>query len=263
MKVVSAIKAASLLVWLGSILAASLFAGLMIATAGGAVYTPLYRAAAPFACDGEFTVESRRYSYKPGQSGVSHTIYCKDAATGARTDITFYAIFVAFLVYSGLIFAVFAAVSLVLVVPLRAVGRRLKGGGPVNWPRAPVVKWRGPGATSSAPGWTTPPPPPPGASSHAPGASFGAARVVVNGQEYASPEEMPDGVRAAYEQAMGVFADADGDGVPDIFENLAARAPAPGPDAAARLTKLKSLRDAGLITQQEYETKRAQILSEL
>ncbi|MCA1613376.1 MAG: SHOCT domain-containing protein [Acidobacteria bacterium] len=237
MKAVGALKAASLLVWLGVILGASLFIGLMIASAGGAVYTPLYRAAAPFACDGEFSVESRRYSYKPGQSGVEHRIYCRDKTTGARADITFYAIFIAFLVYSGLTFAALLAVSLVLVFPLRALARRAKTAvGPVNLPAVIAGTPRAPRKP---------------------------ARIVVNGREYSGPEDMPAETRAAYEGALGVFADSDGDNVPDLFEGLGAKAQPPAEDAAARLKRLKSLSDAGLITEQEYQAKRAEILSGL
>jgi len=237
MKVLTAIKTASLMVWLGVILVSSLFTGLMIASAGGAIHTPLYRVAAPFACDGEFTVESQRYSYKPGQSGVEHKIYCRDKATGARTEITFYAIFIAFLIYSGLTFVVFLAVTLVLIFPLRALARRAETAvGPVNLP----------GMILGTPRATGKP-----------------ARIIVNGQEYAGPEEMPAETRSAYEGAMGVFADADGDGVPDLFEGVGVKAQAPPGDAAARLTKLKSLLEAGLITTQEYEAKKAEILSEL
>lgn len=125
-KVFGAIKAATLAIWLCVVLASSLFAGLLIATAGGAVYTPLYKVAAPFACDGEFTVESRRHSSRPGQYKVSHNIFCKDGATGARAEITLYAIFVAFLVYSGLTFAALVVLTLVLVVALRLLARRLR-----------------------------------------------------------------------------------------------------------------------------------------
>lgn len=238
MKVFDALKAASVLVWLGVLLVASLFTGLMIATAGGAVYTPLHGAAAPFACDGEFSVESRRYSYKPGQSGVEHRIYCRDKTTGARADITFYAIFVSFLVYSALTFAALLAVSLVLVFPLRALARRAKTAvGPVNLPAVIVGTPRG--------------------------ATVKPIRIVVNGREYTGPEDMPAETRAAYEGAMGVFADSDGDNVPDLFEGLGAQAQPPADDAAARLKRLKSLLDAGLITEQEYEAKRAEILSGL
>jgi len=42
-------------------------------------------------------------------------------------------------------------------------------------------------------------------------------KIVFNGREYSSVEEMPPDVRQLYEQMMGAF-DANGNGVPDILE---------------------------------------------
>ncbi len=44
-------------------------------------------------------------------------------------------------------------------------------------------------------------------------------KIIVNGQEYSSVEEMPPDVRRQYEQAMSALADRDGDGVPDIMQS--------------------------------------------
>ena len=62
-------------------------------------------------------------------------------------------------------------------------------------------------------------------------------------------------------QAQG----ADGDGIPDFFQGKAIiqQGAPPTDDIAQRLQKLKQLRDAGLITSQEYEAKKAEILSDL
>jgi hypothetical protein len=46
-----------------------------------------------------------------------------------------------------------------------------------------------------------------------------ATKIVFNGQEYPSVEAMPPAVRQAYQQVMGMFADKDGDGVPDLFQD--------------------------------------------
>jgi hypothetical protein len=46
-------------------------------------------------------------------------------------------------------------------------------------------------------------------------------RVVFNGVEYASAEDMPPDVRYAYEQVMVRLPDKDGDGVPDAFQGAA------------------------------------------
>lgn len=43
-------------------------------------------------------------------------------------------------------------------------------------------------------------------------------KIVVNGREYASLEEMPPEIRAVYQKAMDVLADRDANGVPDILE---------------------------------------------
>ena len=44
-------------------------------------------------------------------------------------------------------------------------------------------------------------------------------KIIVNGQEFSSVEEMPPAVRRQYEQAMSALADRDGDGVPDIMQS--------------------------------------------
>ena len=95
------------------LLSVSLFVGLMLATAGTAIHPPLVRVAAPLACDGAFVIESSRYSYKPGQSGIEHHYYCV-RAQGGREEITLRAIFMAFLVYS----AAALVVCLLLALPL-------------------------------------------------------------------------------------------------------------------------------------------------
>ena len=94
-------------VTLFGVLPASLFVGLMIASAGVAVHPPLAFIATPLVCSGEVEVESQSYSYRPGQSGVTRTIYCLSGAQGgkpAREDITFKAMGASFLVYSLLAF---------------------------------------------------------------------------------------------------------------------------------------------------------------
>lgn len=95
-------------------------------------------------------------------------------------------------------------------------------------------------------------------------------RIVFNGQEYSSPEEMPAEIRRAYEQAMsGVLADADHNGIPDLFESGGGTSvfqsvrTQPLEDPAERLRKVKEMRDSGLITEQEYEAKKAEILDRM
>ena len=95
-------------------------------------------------------------------------------------------------------------------------------------------------------------------------------KIVFNGQEFAGPNDMPPETRKAYEQVMsGVLIDSDRDGIPDIVENGAGTALFTNvqtlgrKDPSESLKKLNEMRDAGLITEQEYETKRQEILSRL
>ena len=44
------------------------------------------------------------------------------------------------------------------------------------------------------------------------------AAIIFNGAQYNNPDEMPPEVRQAYEQAMGMLADQDGNGMPDILQ---------------------------------------------
>jgi hypothetical protein len=43
-------------------------------------------------------------------------------------------------------------------------------------------------------------------------------KIVVNGREYASREELPPEVRKTYDDAMSALADKNGNGIPDILE---------------------------------------------
>ena len=49
-----------------------------------------------------------------------------------------------------------------------------------------------------------------------------ATRIVFNGVEYASPDDMPADVRTAYDEAIAMLADADSDGRPDVVERARA-----------------------------------------
>lgn len=96
-------------------------------------------------------------------------------------------------------------------------------------------------------------------------------RIVFNGQEYSSPEEMPAEIREVYERTMAnVLADNNRNNIPDIFEtgssatvfhtDVLARTL---DDPAAKLRQLKEMKDANLITDEEYETKKADILNRM
>jgi hypothetical protein len=44
--------------------------------------------------------------------------------------------------------------------------------------------------------------------------------IVVNGKSYSNLDEMPPDVRQSYEQTMGLLADKNQNGMPDIFEGM-------------------------------------------
>jgi len=89
------------------ILPASLFVGLMIASAGTAIYPRVAAPGAALLCSGGETVyESHGQSYRPGEYTVTRQIYCRTGAgkAAAQEEITFRAIGLAFLLYSALAF---------------------------------------------------------------------------------------------------------------------------------------------------------------
>jgi hypothetical protein len=103
-----------------------------------------------------------------------------------------------------------------------------------------------------------------------PGRARSFQTIVVNGQTYTNVDDMPADVRKIYEQMAGLFGDANRDGVPDLFETLGnvatqmeQESQAPRGDPAMRLRKLDELRASGLISEQEYQAKRAQVLAEM
>ena len=102
------------------------------------------------------------------------------------------------------------------------------------------------------------------------GATGVRTRIIFNGQEYSSVEEMPPEIRRSYQQAMsGVLVDSNRNSIPDMFESgganilhteLITRKPEQPTDT---LKQLREMRDSGLITEQEYEQKKAEILARM
>jgi len=184
-----ALTAASGLVLVVVLLVASTFVGFLFATAGTAVHPPLVRVAAPLACEGRFEIETRDYSYKPGQSGIEHRYWCT-GADGTRESVTMRAIAYAFLVYSG--FAFGASVLLAL----------------------PALWW----IDRNAPRWQS--------------------------------------TIAGFARRTGVSARRAGVGL-----HRAQRPP--GSSLDERLRQLQGLHEAGLITLEDYERRKVELLAEL
>lgn len=109
--------------WLGLIPLAgvSLFIGLMIASIGGALYPPLTRIAAPLACNGEFSVNTYKYSYKPGQQGSGYQTACVDRVTGEHKDVSLPTFLWNSAIFAGAAFVPLLLLAWLLVGKLRRV----------------------------------------------------------------------------------------------------------------------------------------------
>ena len=84
----------------------------------------------------------------------------------------------------------------------------------------------------------------------------------VGGKSYASVDEMPDDVKAVYQQTLAVFKDADQDGVPDILEGVIPESKTsekPEPDRGDQMQEAKKMLEAGLISKVEYDATIKQI----
>jgi hypothetical protein len=79
----------------------SLFLGYaIIAAAVGAFFPSINTISKPLVCQGEFKIETTRYSYKPGQMGWQHNVYCDGR------DVTLPSILVTGMFFSLLCFIV-------------------------------------------------------------------------------------------------------------------------------------------------------------
>lgn len=198
------------------VLPVSLFVGLMIASAGTALYPPVTRVAAPLVCaGGMLDYQSHGTSYRPGEYTITRTIYCVEGGAGpkgdAREDVTLNAAGVSFLIYSAIAFILLRFIAL------------------------PLLRRRFRAALEGVPGLR-----PPGADSS--GAPFAVAEIL-------------ERVKQAVERGGGSMT-VRGAAFDPSDEHS-------GDDPASRLARLKALRDQGLITAADYESKKAEILSRL
>jgi hypothetical protein len=84
----------------------SLFIGfVLISVAVGAIFPSIHKLTAPLICNGDVEIETLQYSYKPGQMGWEHHIYCT-GESGDRREITFPAIGVTGLIASAILFVI-------------------------------------------------------------------------------------------------------------------------------------------------------------
>ncbi len=194
------------------ILPASLFIGLMIATAGVAIWPKLAEPGAAILCgNGEIVHQSFEYS-RPGEYSVSRVIYCQtgEGKTGTREEITLSAMGVSFLIYA-------AGIFLLLQFAVR-----------------PLLAWRWRRRMEA----------------------MGIARPGTSMQGAPAHEAVD------LTDILARVSDAVRRGEADVQVRNASMDTGGG-DIAARLAQLKALRDQGLITAQDYEARKAGILSEL
>lgn len=84
----------------------SLFIGfVLISVAVGAIFPSMHKLTAPLICDENVEIETLQYSYKPGQMGWEHHIYCT-SESGERKEITFPVIGVTGLIASAILFII-------------------------------------------------------------------------------------------------------------------------------------------------------------
>jgi hypothetical protein len=192
------------------ILPLSLAAGFMVAGIGTTMWPPVSAWAAPLVCSGTVDVQSDHYSTPSGGSGVSRHIYCLSGAgkDGARDEITFSAIGIAFLVYAAIAFVMLQVFA------------------------APRMRRRAEARMSVT--------------------HYGGG---ISARGVASPDEL--------QAILGQVAEALQRGQADVNVHTVTIGEAEDGDAGARLARLRQLHDAGLISDQDYEAKKAEILSGL
>jgi hypothetical protein len=96
------------------ILGVSLCCGFTVGGLGS--FSPqLIQVAKPIACGSDaMQVEQHVYSYKPGSTSYTITVYCVDGTTGAKKDVTNLAQFSAGLIYSVSLFVALLVVIFVV-----------------------------------------------------------------------------------------------------------------------------------------------------
>jgi hypothetical protein len=207
------------------ILPVSLFAALMLAGPGTAIWPKMAAPGAAIVCgSGTVAYESYGASYRPGEYTVSRELFCQtgEGKDAAREEITFKAVGVSFLIYAAILF-------LLLQFVARPIAAR---------------RWR---RRLAEMGLATPPEAPQG--SRFTGGAASGQRPDIN----AILAQVADAVRRgkADVTVQGVnYEETHGDETG-------------GGDIAGRLAQLKVLRDQGLITAEDYEAKKAEILAGL
>lgn len=208
----------------------ALFVGLMVATAGVAVYPRIAHPGAALICSGEIAYESLGASYRPGEYTVTRHIYCQTGSGkgAAQDEITFKAIGLAFLIYSAIAFVLLILLGLLLKRRSRDL---------LSAPTASGTGWTVRTATAEEENIAT-------ATGPASPADISAILAKV-------AEAVQRGGPNVVVRNMSFDASGDSNGEDERLE------------PAERLARLKQLYDQGLISAAEYQAKRNEIISGL
>jgi len=219
------------------LLGIGMFLGLMIATAGGAIHPPLWKAGLPLACDGAADFTSQAYSYKPGQHGVARHVNCTHP-DGSSEEITGTVVLTSTLVYGG------ALTLLLWLWRLPRTWARVRHAGtaaPAAPKRAADIAARVEGLRQRL---------------HA-GSSSAHTVVTVNGQPVDAD------VSADVSKLLGDLAAAAPGAFAPAMRGFVHPASGQPLDLEAALRDLQRLFDQRLITDQEYADKKAELLARL
>lgn len=209
--------------------AISCFCGFMTSVAGGAIFPPINQIASPFVCPGgNMQADQKTYSQLPGQTVTTVTWYCVDGKSGTRNEIPMLEIgLFAIPLYAMILFIpvlVIAVLWAVLIAPKSAQRQQQ-----LNLDRAVVEA----------------------------GKQLDAGKI--NRAQYDQAVQNEDDFHAkrsghapARQQANAADAEDEKSGLESENEEM-----------KADLKALKDMLDAGLISLQDYESKKAEILGRL
>ena len=112
-----ALTCISIIVVILIILGSSLFSGFVVFAGGlGSFFPSLNQIAKPIVCGSDvMQVEQHVYSYKPGSTSYTITVYCINDTTGAQKDVTNQTQLVTGLIYSAILFVPFLFVAFLVV----------------------------------------------------------------------------------------------------------------------------------------------------
>ena len=87
------------------VLGISLFFGFVVIAGLGSFFPPLNQVAKPIVCGSDvMQVDQHVYSYKPGSTSYTTTVYCIDGTTGAKKNVTILAQSIIGLISSAILF---------------------------------------------------------------------------------------------------------------------------------------------------------------